>query len=88
MAALHLEYTCTDAEMEEAKSLNIRQELGRGSKWRARLVLGGLVLLTVLEFYVRVIREAPTAWAPYAFLGLFVVVVSVLLLSLGMHSPL
>jgi len=80
MATLHLEYTCTDAEMEEAQSLNVRQELGRGSKWRTNLVLCGLVLLTILEIYVRVIREAPTPWAPYAFLGLFVVVLSVLLL--------
>jgi hypothetical protein len=80
MATLHLEYTCTDAELEEAKSLDIRQELGRGSKWRTRLVLGALVLLTILEIYVRVIREAPNAWAPYAFLGLFVVVFSGLLL--------
>ena len=59
---LHLEYTCTEAERSEAKKLHERQELGRGSKWRTRLVLLGFAIVMGLEFYVRILRNEPRAY--------------------------
>ena len=61
---LHLEYTCTKAERDEAKTLHERQELGRGSKWRTRLVLLGLAVVMGLEFYVRILRDVRPAYWP------------------------
>jgi len=36
---LELEYCCTEAEKKEAQEIQMRHALGRGSKWRTRLVL-------------------------------------------------
>ena len=45
---LRLEYACTPAELQPAQSLNLRMQIGGGSKWRTTLLLllalGGMLL--------------------------------------------
>lgn len=53
---LKLEFTCTDAEIREAKSLNLRQELGRGSGVRAQMTLFAILILVVALGYFQ-LRE-------------------------------
>src|SRR5262245_17112675 len=76
---LHLEYACTPAEMEEAQNLNTQEQIGRGSKWRANLVLGSVIAMMLLSFYLRVRREFSPGSRLYAFAGFFVIVALVLL---------
>jgi hypothetical protein len=79
MATLHLEYTCTGAEMEEAQSLSLRKHIGRGSKWLTRLVLFGLLLLMLVGFYFQTQREVSPVFRPYMYAGVFVVSIIVFL---------
>ena len=70
---LQLEYSCTDAELKEAKTLQLRQHYGGGSKWRAQLVQYGFLVLAGAAVYFRFKREVATedrAW----FIALVVVV--------------
>jgi Na+/melibiose symporter-like transporter len=64
---------CTVAESKEAQSLHLRQNYGSGSKWRTRLVLLGMLVVTLglgwLRFKYEVAPE-DRGW----FLKLFVVV--------------
>jgi hypothetical protein len=71
---LKLEYNCTEAEMQEAKTLQEREHYGRGSKWRARLVLGGLLALTLAGTYLRFKTEVAPRDRPW-FMALVVAVV-------------
>ncbi len=64
---LRLEYACTPAELRQAQSLNLRMQIGGGSKWRTTLlllvVLGGMLL----SFYFRMMREVAPAYRPAFF---------------------
>jgi hypothetical protein len=76
---LQLEYTCTEAEFKEAQALHLRQHYGRGSKWRARLVLFGSILIGGAAVYLRFKNEV----APgdrYWFVGIVAVVFVAVLL--------
>jgi hypothetical protein len=55
---LQLEYACTSTEMAQAQALNLRTRLGRGSKWRTRLILA-LVLAGMLVGAWFRFREMP-----------------------------
>ncbi|HEY5913651.1 MAG TPA: YcxB family protein [Verrucomicrobiae bacterium] len=74
---LQLEYSCTEAELKEAKVLQERQVYGRGSKWRARLVLFGLLALVLGGAYLRFKREM-TPRERVWFVGMVVVIFVVL----------
>jgi len=69
---LQLEYICTDAEMREAQTLNIRRQYGGGARWRSLLimflVLGGLLTLA----YFRIRDEVAPQYRPW-FLAAVVV---------------
>jgi hypothetical protein len=56
---LRLEYACTNAEMEQAQTVHLRKQLGRGSKWRTRLVF--LVLLVGMLLGAR-IQQGKSDW--------------------------
>jgi hypothetical protein len=58
---LRLEYACTNAEMQQAQSLNLRKQLGGGSKWRTRLVLMVLLVGMLLGGWFR-FREIPEGY--------------------------
>ena len=45
---LRLEYSCSSAEMDQARSLSLRKQLGGGSKWRTNIIL--LAALVVMLF--------------------------------------
>jgi hypothetical protein len=70
---LRLEYACTKKEMEEAQSLNLRKQVGRGSKWLTWLVLlllaGGLGAL----LWFRVRHEISGRYQPYFWLAVLAV---------------
>lgn len=57
---LRLEYTCTPAEMDQAQSLFVREQVAGGSKWRTNLVLlvslAGMLLAAWFRF-----RQIPEA---------------------------
>ena len=62
---LKLEYICTDAELKEAQSLSLRQQLGGGSRWRTLLVLFVILagVLTLLYFQFK--TEIAPQYRPY-----------------------
>ncbi len=62
---LRLEYACTRAEMAEAQELNTTQQLGRGSKWRARLWLWLFLGVVLAGMAFRIQREFSPAERPY-----------------------
>ena len=73
---LQLEYTCTNAELREARSLNAQQQLGKGSPARTLLVLFGIlaVLLALAYFQIREMvapRFQPLALASIVVLFFF-----------------
>jgi hypothetical protein len=55
---LQIEYSCTEVEMKEAQAFHLRQHYGRGSQWRARLVIFGLVAIAIgveaLRFFTEI----------------------------------
>ncbi len=68
-APLQLQFTCSAAEKQEAQSLGLRQQLGRGSKWVTLSVLG-LVLIVALSLFCFMIRyEVSPAYRPYVLVG-------------------
>jgi len=69
-APLHLEYACTAAELEEAESLNLRRQLGGGSKWLTWLVLGLLLAGGLYVFNLQIGRSLPATYRPLAWVGL------------------
>jgi hypothetical protein len=68
---LRLEYACTPTELKQAQSLNLRTQIGGGSKWRTTLLLllalGGMLL----SFYFRVVRDVAPAYRPAVFAAVF-----------------
>jgi len=66
---LHLEYACTRAERDEAQTLNLRQRLGRGSKWRTWLVLLLVVVGMALDLYFRMLKDIRLAYWPWIIGG-------------------
>ena len=61
--ALRLEYACTAAEIEEAKSLVMVRQIGAGSKWRALAIQFLILLGILLAVYFRV----ESRYRPYMF---------------------
>jgi hypothetical protein len=55
---LHLEYACTNAELEQAQSLALRKQIGGGSKWRTYLILYIMLAGALVGGYFR-FREIP-----------------------------
>lgn len=66
---LHLEYACTAAELEEAQSLNLRRQLGAGSKWLTRLVLGLLLAGVLWVFNYQIAHSFSAAYRPLVWAG-------------------
>ncbi len=58
---LRLEYTCTDADMEQARALVLRNRLGGGSKWRTYFVLLVVGVGMLLGAWFR-FREIPETY--------------------------
>jgi hypothetical protein len=50
---LQLEYTCTEAEMKEAQSLNLHRQCGGGPKWRSRFIFYAFVGVIAALVYLR-----------------------------------
>jgi len=48
---LHLEYACTNAEQDQARTLALRKQVGGGSKWRTRVVLLLVLVGTLLALW-------------------------------------
>ena len=67
--------------MAEAETLNLRRELGGGSKWRPRVYLAGLLLAALRLVYFRFARDFAPEKRIYAMVG-FVVVVSIIVFFL------
>jgi len=65
--------------MEEAQSLNVRKELGHGSKWRAYLVLYGFLLLIMAVFYFQIRHDIPATYVPCVFAAIFIAAVIIVL---------
>jgi hypothetical protein len=76
---LHLEYTCTKEELQKARSLQLRKQVGGGSQWRTTLVL--LVILggMLLSFYFRVLRDISPANRPAVIAAVVVLCVVIYL---------
>lgn len=70
---LQLEYTCTDADLKEAKALQLRQRYGGGSKWRTQIVLWSFLLLAAGALYFRFTHEIQPNDRPW-FIALVVIV--------------
>jgi hypothetical protein len=70
---LQLEYICTDTEMQEAQSLNTRQQLGKGSRVRTYVVLFGTLAFVMGAAYFQMRTEIPPNYRPW-FLALIAVV--------------
>ena len=69
---LQLEYSCTDADLKEAQTLQLRQHYGGGSKWRAHLVQFGFLVLAGAAVYFRFKHEVAPEDRPW-FIALVVV---------------
>jgi hypothetical protein len=76
---LQLEYACTKAESEEAQTLLLRKQLGRGSKWLTRLVLFVLALGVLLAFYFQLRQDFSPSRSRY-ILAAIIFLVSVFVL--------
>jgi len=70
---LQLEYICTEAEMREAQSLSLRQELGKGSRVRTYVVLFGILAFVMGAAYFQMRTEIAPQYRPW-FLALIGVV--------------
>jgi hypothetical protein len=70
---LQLEYACNKTEREEAQTLLLRKQIGRGSKWLTRVVLFVIALGLLLGTYVQIRRDFSSPRAPYIFGGLILV---------------
>jgi hypothetical protein len=69
---LHLEYQCTEAEMKEARELQLRKQVGGGSKWRTRAILLLTLVAMLLGGYFKLRREVAPANRPYVIAGFVV----------------
>jgi hypothetical protein len=59
---LRLEYACTKAELDEAESLALRQQLGGGSTWLTLFVLLAALALVLLALWMFVVRQLPAKY--------------------------
>lgn len=59
---LQLEYICTDAEMREAQSLELRETLGKGSRVWTNLALFGMLALALALVYFQLRNEVSPRW--------------------------
>ena len=78
--SLQLEYSCTDSELEEAKSLQLREELGGGSQPLALVVMFGILALVLGLLFLRSKTELGRN-GPLLFLAVFAVVFVCLLIA-------
>jgi hypothetical protein len=76
---LRLEYACTPKELEEAQELNLRRQIGRGSKWRTNLILLSVLAVTFVGLYFRIAKDVPKAYRPYVVAALLVLILVVVL---------
>ncbi len=72
---LQLEYICTDAEMREAQSLNLRRQLGKGSRARTLLTLFGFLSVLLVALYFRIRTEVAPKYQPYFLAAVAVIFV-------------
>lgn len=70
--SLRLEFLCTEAEMKEARELQLHKQVGGGSKWRTTAVLLLILVGMLLGGYFRLRREVAPAHQPYAIAGFVV----------------
>jgi len=77
---LQVEYSCTETETKEARSLHSHQQLGGGPKWRSQLISYALLVFVAGGLFFRFKREiAPEdrlwliALATIVFIGLLVI---------------
>ena len=77
-ASIQLEYACTEAERNEAQSLQFRKALAGGSRWRAQLILWGTLAvgLTVLYFQIRLMVSPK--YQPLIYVGLLLLFVGLI----------
>lgn len=64
---LRLEYRCTAEEMREAQTLNLRKQVGRGSKWLTIIILLTVLLGLVLLLGYQLYTEVPALYRSCAF---------------------
>ncbi len=76
---LELEYLVTEAERKQAQELHLRQHYGKGSKWRTRLVLFGLLALGAGAVYMRITTGVEKKDRPW-FIALLVFIAAVYLI--------
>ena len=76
---LRLEYSCTHAELEEAQSLNLRRQLGGGSKWKTWLMLLLMLVGMLLAFYWQIVREVSPVYRPYVIGGLIFLIAGIMI---------
>jgi len=50
---MQLEYTCTEAEMKEAQSLNLQRQCGGGPKWRSKVIYWAFIAIVAVLVYLR-----------------------------------
>ena len=80
---LQLEYTCTEAELKEAQSLDLHRQCGSGPKWRSGVVYYAFIAFIATLVYLRFKMEiAPKdrLW----FIALVVVIFIALQIFKGM----
>ena len=70
---LQLEYSCTEAEMKEAQSLNLQRQFGGGPKWRSKLVFYAFTAVVAALVYLRFRTEIAPKERPW-FIALVIVV--------------
>lgn len=50
---LVLEYTCTEAELKEAQSLDLQRQCGGRPKWRSQVIYGAFVAVLATLVFLR-----------------------------------
>jgi hypothetical protein len=68
---LHLEFVCTDAEKQQARSLALQSQVGGGSKALTTVILLLALVGMLAGFYIRVQREVAAAYRPYVYAAAF-----------------
>jgi hypothetical protein len=83
---LELEYSCTEAETEEAKSLDLNRQYGGGPKWRSGLVSYAWGALGVGLVCLRIKTEIAPAHRPWFIAGVIIVSIGVLVVQRFMRA--
>jgi hypothetical protein len=79
---LALDYCCTDAEMNEAQSLNLHRQVGGGGpKWLSRVGFYAFAAVAAVLFYFRIKRDMAPHDRPWFIAIVLVVFIGVLVMK-------